>query len=115
MLPTTIRLAVIAHARTPLIRFLGSRKASPNAHHEAGRHPAAPKDAEYLFKAGTPLSPSSPLKTSAKQPSDVTTTPGPHGATRYTLDFAELPSRYRHPVLTEAEIEAVEMSFKKSV
>ncbi|KAG0311233.1 hypothetical protein BGZ97_011990, partial [Linnemannia gamsii] len=89
------------------------------AHHEAGRHPAAPKDAEYPLKAGTPieaLSSSSPTKVSVKQhqPLNVTITPGPHGATRHTLDFAELPSRYRHPILTEAEIEAVEASFMKS-
>ncbi|KAF9280331.1 hypothetical protein BGZ88_012258, partial [Linnemannia elongata] len=75
-------------------------------HHEAGRHPAAPKDAEYPLKAGTPSI--LPSKASAKQVSNVTTTPGPHGATRHTLDFEELPLQYRHPVLTEAEIEAVE-------
>ncbi|KAK5822463.1 hypothetical protein F5H01DRAFT_335785 [Linnemannia elongata] len=106
MLPSTIRLAAVADARIPLIRFLGPREALSDAHHEAGRHPAAPKDAEYPLKAGTPSI--LPSKASAKQVSNVTTTPGPHGATRHTLDFAELPLQYRHPVLTEAEIEAVE-------
>ncbi|KAK3830594.1 MAG: hypothetical protein JOS17DRAFT_817547 [Linnemannia elongata] len=106
MLPSSIRLASVAHARTPLIRFLGPRKALSDAHHVVGRHPAAPKDAEYPLKTGTPSS--SPSIASSIQFSIVTTTPGPHGAKRHTLDFAELPLRYRHPVLTEAEIVAVE-------
>ncbi|KAF9098567.1 hypothetical protein BGX23_005870 [Mortierella sp. AD031] len=112
MLPSTVRLATVAHARVPLIRFLGPRRLLPDAHHEAGRHPAAPKDAEYPLKAGTPskaaTSSSSSAASSASRTANVTTTPGAYGATRRMVDFSELPNRYRHPVLTEAEIEAVE-------
>ncbi|KAF9912414.1 hypothetical protein EC991_011106 [Linnemannia zychae] len=106
MIPSTIRLAAVAHARTPLIRFVGPRKALPEEHHEASRHPAAPKDAEYPLKTGE-LNPSK-SSASVLKASNVTITPGPHGATRHTLEFSELPSRYRHHQLTEAEIEAVE-------
>ncbi|KAF9149743.1 hypothetical protein BG015_008439 [Linnemannia schmuckeri] len=75
------------------------------AHHDPTRHPAAPKDAEYPLKAGTPTKATA---ASSKPSSSAVTTSGPHGASRQFLDFADLPNRYRHPLLTEAEIEAVE-------
>ncbi|KAG0014980.1 hypothetical protein BGZ82_001579 [Podila clonocystis] len=103
MIPSTVRLAA---ARTPLIKFLGPRSALKQAHHEATRHPAAPKDAEYPLKTGPIGKVASSLSSSSSQ--QVTKTPGPHGASRTVLDFAELPNRYRHLQLTEAEIEAVE-------
>ncbi|KAI1321495.1 hypothetical protein EDD11_005186 [Mortierella claussenii] len=106
MIPSTIRLAAAVQARTPLIKFLGPRSALPEAHHEATRHPAAPKDSEYPLRAAT-SSKASPSSASSSTPSR-TTTSGPHGASRQTLDFAELPTRFRHPQLTAAEIEAVE-------
>lgn len=74
-------------------------------HHEATRHPAAPKDAEYPLKAG----PIGKVASSSSSSQQVTKTSGPHGASRTVLNFAELPNRYRHPQLTEAEIEAVEV------
>ena len=74
-------------------------------HHEATRHPAAPKDAEYPLKAG-PIGKVAFTSSSSPQ---VTKTAGPHGASRTVLDFAQLPNRYRHPQLTEAEIDAVEV------
>ncbi|KAG0044468.1 hypothetical protein BGZ83_010320 [Gryganskiella cystojenkinii] len=103
MLPSTVRLAAIA--RTPLIKFLGPRSALNEAHHEATRHPAAPKDAAYPLKAGAPVkaSPSTSSSSSSKPAQQ-----GPLGTSRHVLDFTELPARYRHPQLTEAEIEAVE-------
>ncbi|KAF9121572.1 hypothetical protein BGW39_010432, partial [Mortierella sp. 14UC] len=104
MIPLTIRLIAVAHARTPSIRLVGPRKGFP----EASRHPAAPKNAEYPLKGGSSAAlPSEPLVSSTK-PSNVTITPESHGATRHILDFSELPIRYRHRQLTEAEIEAVE-------
>ncbi|KAF9380076.1 hypothetical protein CPB97_008593 [Podila verticillata] len=102
MIPSTVRLAA---ARTPLIKFVGPRNALKQVHHEATRHPAAPKDAEYPLKAG-PIG--KVASTSSSSSPQVTKTAGPHGASRTVLDFAELPNRYRHPQLTEAEIEAVE-------
>ncbi|KAG0003837.1 hypothetical protein BGZ80_005728, partial [Entomortierella chlamydospora] len=107
MLPSTVRLvaASAVNARTPLIKFLGPRSALNEAHHEATRHPAAPKDAEFPLKAGTPIK-ASPFSSSAA--TATTKTPGPYGATRHTLDFLSLPSRFQHPILTEAEIEAIE-------
>ncbi|KAF9126645.1 hypothetical protein BGW39_006459 [Mortierella sp. 14UC] len=104
MLPSRIVRAAV-QARTPLIKFLGPRSALHEAHHDPTRHPAAPKDAEYPLKAGSPVK-SAP--SSSKPSSAAVTTPGPHGASRQFLDFAELPVRYRHPQLTEAEIEAIE-------
>ncbi|KAF8945612.1 hypothetical protein BGZ47_002325 [Haplosporangium gracile] len=104
MLPSRIVRAVV-QTRTPLIKFLGPRAALHEAHHDPTRHPAAPKDAEYPLKAGTPTKAAA---ASSKPSSSAVTTPGPHGASRQFLDFAELPNRYRHPQLTEAEIEAVE-------
>ncbi|GJJ77087.1 small subunit ribosomal protein YMR-31 [Entomortierella parvispora] len=100
MLPSTVRLAAIA--RTPLIKFVGPRSALNEAHHEATRHPAAPKDASYPLKAGIPVK-ATPFSSSSKP-----ATQGPNGTSRLVLDFTELPARYRHPQLTEAEIEAVE-------
>ncbi|KAG0341582.1 hypothetical protein BG000_008641 [Podila horticola] len=100
MIPSTVRLAA---ARTPLIKFVGPRSALKQVHHEATRHPAAPKDAEYPLKAG-PIG----KVASSSSSQQVTKTSGPHGASRTVLNFAELPNRYRHPQLTEAEIEAVE-------
>ncbi|KAI8599918.1 hypothetical protein EDD21DRAFT_378542 [Dissophora ornata] len=105
MIPSTVRLAAIAQARTPLIKFLGPRSALHEEHHAATRHPAAPKDAEYPLKAAAPKA-ASPSTSSSK--SSTTTTQGPLGTSRQILDFTDLPARYRHPVLTEAEIEAVE-------
>ncbi|KAF9346763.1 hypothetical protein BGX26_001721, partial [Mortierella sp. AD094] len=109
MLPSTVRLvaASAVNARTPLIKFLGPRSALNEAHHEATRHPAAPKDADYPLKAGTP-SKASPSSSSSSSSPSTTKTPGPHGATRQAFDFLSLPSRYQHPILTEAEIEAIE-------
>ncbi|KAF9427401.1 hypothetical protein BGZ94_004971 [Podila epigama] len=128
MIPSTVRLAAVV--RTPLIKFLGPRSAlnqdlkdrTPKSsnrvyyqtHHEATRHPAAPKDAEYPLKTGpigkvaATSSSSSSSVTSSSPSSSAVKTPGPHGASRTFLDFAQLPNRYRHPELTEAEIEAVE-------
>ncbi|KAF8977476.1 hypothetical protein BGZ46_007344 [Entomortierella lignicola] len=105
MYPSAVRkvAASAVNARTPLIKFLGPRSALNEAHHEATRHPAAPKDAEYPLKTETSSSSSS---TSSSQ--SVTKTPGPHGATRQSFDFLSLPARYNHPILTEAEIEAIE-------
>ncbi|KAG9324885.1 hypothetical protein KVV02_003292 [Mortierella alpina] len=71
------------------------------AHHAPSRHPAAPKDAEYPLKAVAPVKASS-----SSSPSKASAAPG--GASRHYLDFTELPARYRHPQLTQAEIEAVE-------
>ncbi|KAG0286657.1 hypothetical protein BGZ96_009268 [Linnemannia gamsii] len=104
MLPSRIVRAAV-QARTPLIKFVGPRAALHEAHHDPTRHPAAPKDAEYPLKAGTPVKATA---ASSKPSSSAVTTPGPHGASRQFLDFADLPNRYRHPQLTEAEIEAVE-------
>ncbi|KAH7049794.1 hypothetical protein BKA57DRAFT_461250 [Linnemannia elongata] len=104
MLPSRIARAAV-QARTPLIKFLGPRAALHEAHHDPTRHPAAPKDAEYPLKAGTPTKATA---ASSKPSSSAVTTSGPHGASRQFFDFADLPNRYRHPVLTEAEIEAVE-------
>ncbi|KAG0246367.1 hypothetical protein BGX31_002668 [Mortierella sp. GBA43] len=98
MHPSAIRLAAVAHARTPLIKFLGPRSALPEVHHEAGRHPAAPQDAAFPLKAATPG------KASSSKPSKA------QGGSKQILDYHELPARYRHPVLTEAEIEAVEVT-----
>jgi hypothetical protein len=84
------------------------------AHHDPTRHPAAPKDAEYPLKAGTPVK-ATATAASSKPSSSAVTTPGPHGASRQFLDFADLPTRYRHPQLTEAEIEAVEVIDEKMV
>ncbi|KAG0232883.1 hypothetical protein BGW42_003558 [Actinomortierella wolfii] len=97
MLPTAIRRA--AHAHQPLIKFLGPRSALNQAHHAATRHPAAPADAEYPLK---------PAKPQPKTASSATKATVVGGVTRYELDFTELPAKYRHPVLSEAEIEAVE-------
>ncbi|KAF8932856.1 hypothetical protein CPC16_011690 [Podila verticillata] len=99
MLPSTIRRAAV-QARTPLIKFLGPRSALNEAHHDPTRHPAAPKDAQYPLKTGV-------SKTTSASPSKVATS-GPNGTSKQFLDFANLPNRYRHPQLTEAEIEAVE-------
>ncbi|KAF9167650.1 hypothetical protein DFQ26_003806 [Actinomortierella ambigua] len=98
MLPTIVRRA--AHAHQPLIKFLGPRSALNQAHHEATRHPAAPSNAEYPLKAAKPQ------PKSASPSTGKVTTVG--GVTRYELDFTELPAKYRHPILSEAEIEAVE-------
>ncbi|KAG0082273.1 hypothetical protein BGZ93_006266 [Podila epicladia] len=100
MLPSTIRRAAV-QARIPLIKFLGPRSALNEAHHDPTRHPAAPKDAQYPLKTGV-IS-----KATSASPSKVATS-GLHGASRQFMDFAELPNRYRHPQLTEAEIEAIE-------
>lgn len=81
------------------------------AHHDPTRHPAAPKDAEYPLKAGTPTKATA---ASSKQSSSAVTTSGPHGASRQFFDYADLPNRYRHPVLTEAEIEAVEVNERRN-
>ncbi|KAF9098881.1 hypothetical protein BGX29_007403 [Mortierella sp. GBA35] len=102
MLPSRIVRAAV-QARTPLIKFLGPRAALHEAHHDPTRHPAAPKDAEYPLKTAAPSK-----NTASSKPSNVSATPGPNGASRQFLDFADLPTRYRHPLLTEAEIEAVE-------
>lgn len=77
------------------------------AHHEATRHPAAPKDASYPLKAGTAVK-------AAPSSSSKPATQGPNGTSRHVLDFTELPARYRHPQLTEAEIEAVEVKKKRT-
>ncbi|KAF9896301.1 hypothetical protein BX616_007722, partial [Lobosporangium transversale] len=78
-------------------------------HHEPSRHPAAPKGAAYPLKTASPTNESSSsASVSSSKSSNVTQTPGPHGTTRHSMDFTELPTRYRHPILTEAEIEAVE-------
>ncbi|KAF9318029.1 hypothetical protein BG003_011896 [Podila horticola] len=100
MLPSTIRRAAV-QARIPLIKFVGPRSALNEAHHDPTRHPAAPKDAQYPLKSGVVSKPP------YASPSKVATS-GPNGASRQFLEFAELPNRYRHPQLTEAEIEAVE-------
>ncbi|KAG0360543.1 hypothetical protein BG005_010460 [Podila minutissima] len=105
MIPSAVRLAA---ARTPLIKFLGPRSALKQVHHEATRHPSAPKDAEYPLKTGPIGMVSSSSSSSSSSSQQVTKTAGPHGASRTVLNFAELPNRYRHPQLTEAEIEAVE-------
>ncbi|KAF9979268.1 hypothetical protein BGZ73_002537 [Actinomortierella ambigua] len=94
MLPTAIRRA--GHAYQPLIKFLGPRSAL----NQATRHPAAPANAEY------PLKPAKPQPKAASSSAPRTTTV--NGVTRYELDFTELPAKYRHPILSEAEIEAVE-------
>ncbi|KAG0204992.1 hypothetical protein BGX28_003242 [Mortierella sp. GBA30] len=99
MLPSTISRAAV-QARVPLIKFLGPRSALHEAHHDPTRHPAAPKDSEF------PLKVRSPSKSTAASSSKASSAPG--GASRHFLDFSELPTRYRHPQLTEAEIEAVE-------
>ncbi|KAG0318122.1 hypothetical protein BGZ99_005847 [Dissophora globulifera] len=75
-------------------------------HHGVTRHPAAPKDSEYPLKRETPRPASA--STSSSTSSTATKTPGPYGVSRQTMDFTELPTRYRHPQLTDAEIEAVE-------
>ncbi|KAF9990066.1 hypothetical protein BGZ75_003835 [Mortierella antarctica] len=90
MLPSTISRAAV-QARVPLIKFLGPRSALNEA----------PKDAEYPLKAVAPVKASS-----SSSPSKASAAPG--GASRHHLDFTELPARYRHPQLTQAEIEAVE-------
>ncbi|KAF9355539.1 hypothetical protein BGX34_010418 [Mortierella sp. NVP85] len=98
MRPSVVRLAAAAQTRTPLIKFLGPRSALPEAHHEPARHPAAPKDAAYPLQAATPT------KASAAAPSKPS-----KGGSKQILDYQDLPTRYRHPQLTEAEIEAVEV------
>ncbi|KAG0259160.1 hypothetical protein BG011_002820 [Mortierella polycephala] len=104
MIPSAVRMAAVAQARVPMIRFIGPRSALPKEHHEATRHPAAPKDADYPLKAGTPTKAS---PSSSSKPSSAST-PGPLGTSRLEMNFAELPKRFHHPQLTEAEIEAVE-------
>ncbi|CAO3567810.1 unnamed protein product [Mortierella alpina] len=103
MIPSPIRMAAAARARVPLIKFLGPRRLLPKEHHEPTRHPAAPKDSAFPLKTIAPTS--SP---SQSRPASTSATSGPNGVSRQTMDFAELPARYRHPPLTEAEIEAIE-------
>ncbi|KAG9320710.1 hypothetical protein KVV02_008811 [Mortierella alpina] len=72
-------------------------------HHEPTRHPAAPKDSEFPLKSVAPT-----FSLLQSKPAFTSVTPGPNGVSRQTMDFADLPARFRHPQLTEAEIEAVE-------
>ncbi|RUS33844.1 hypothetical protein BC938DRAFT_483517 [Jimgerdemannia flammicorona] len=85
-----------AEFRKPMIRFLGPRKLLWKDHdpHHGTTHPLAPNN---LVK--------SVAQPSVAQSSARTSRKSANGA----IEFSELPAKYKHALLTEAEIEAVQL------
>ncbi|KAI9360880.1 hypothetical protein BD770DRAFT_408717 [Pilaira anomala] len=93
MQPSTTLRAV----HKPMIQFVGSRaKLWKDATHHTGPHPLTPANLVKHVAEASKATPAAPAKSAAPK------------ANTGSLEFAELPSRYRRAPISEAEMEAIE-------